>query len=329
MALTVVVRSGDLRAPPQITFDAPRIVIGRGEGCEVRLPDPSVSHRHASIRQRGTDYIVVDEGSTNGTFVGPVRLSPQAPRVLRSGDLVRVGRVWLEIKIEHGVPTQNPASATSEIALGLVADALAQQGEPSAVRIQVSAGPDAGRELIVNDFEQPHVIGRGPKVALSLDDPDASRRHCEVFRRGSSLFVRELGSKNGSRLGDSALTPDKAVPWRPEQALFIGENRLSYEDPVAEALAELERAADERMRADEAVDPPSNESSSEPVPEVEGSQALGQPEQRQAPIAELPRSPRHEQRSAGWNATDFLVALLALAVLGLSIAGLWWLFRSH
>ena len=78
MALTVVVRSGEGEPAPRITFDAPRIVIGRGDGCEVRLPDPSVSHRHASIRQRGTDYIVLDEGSTNGTFVGPVRLSPQA-----------------------------------------------------------------------------------------------------------------------------------------------------------------------------------------------------------------------------------------------------------
>src|SRR6188474_810176 len=75
------------RPPLSITLDAPRVIIGRGEGCEVRLPDASVSHRHASIRQRGAEYIVLDEGSANGTFVGPVRLSPQAPRVLTDGDL--------------------------------------------------------------------------------------------------------------------------------------------------------------------------------------------------------------------------------------------------
>src|SRR5262245_23419289 len=108
MALTVVVRSGDLPAPAAITFDAPRIVIGRGEGCEVRLPDPSISHRHASIRQRGTDYVIIDEGSTNGTFVGPVRLSAQAPRMIRSGELIRVGRVWLEVRIEHTAISPNP-----------------------------------------------------------------------------------------------------------------------------------------------------------------------------------------------------------------------------
>src|SRR6187551_2095078 len=111
MALTVVVRSGDHPTPLKISLDAPRIVIGRGDGCEVRLPDASVSHRHASIRQRGADYIVLDEGSTNGTFVGPVRLSPQAPRVLINGDLIRIGRVWLEIVIEQVPPTQNAPMA--------------------------------------------------------------------------------------------------------------------------------------------------------------------------------------------------------------------------
>src|SRR6188768_3225820 len=128
MALTVVVRSGDHPTPLKISLDAPRIVIGRGEGCEIRLPDPSVSHRHASIRQRGSDYVVIDEGSTNGTFVGPVRLSPQAPRVLRSGELLRLGRVWLEVRIEHAPVTMSQKIVTRDIALGLVASALSAQG---------------------------------------------------------------------------------------------------------------------------------------------------------------------------------------------------------
>src|SRR5688572_5829701 len=159
MALTVVVRSGDSDSPPKITFDAPRVVIGRGEGCEVRLPDPSVSHRHASIRQRGSEYIVMDEGSTNGTFVAQVRLSPHAPRVVKSGDLVRIGRIWLELTIEHVVPTQNPNVATKEIALGLVAEALAAQGEASSAKIRVLDGPDAGRELAITDSGRAYVLG--------------------------------------------------------------------------------------------------------------------------------------------------------------------------
>src|SRR5512140_651089 len=104
MAVTIVVLSGGA-APGEgpdlsLTLDAPRLVVGRGEGCDVRLPDPSVSHRHASIRQRGGEHVLLDENSTNGTFMDRVRLPPQTPRALRSGERVRLGRVWLEIRFE-------------------------------------------------------------------------------------------------------------------------------------------------------------------------------------------------------------------------------------
>jgi len=329
MALTVVVRSGDSKSPPKVTFDTPRIVIGRGEGCDIRLPDPSVSHRHASIRQRGAEYIVMDEGSTNGTFVGPVRLSPQAPRVVRSGDLVRVGRIWLEVTIEHVVPTQNLNVATREIALGLVADALEAQGELAGAKVSVVAGPDVGREMVVSEIGRAYVAGRGQGVDLTLDDVDASRRHVEVIRRGAQMLVRDLGSKNGSSLGDRKLESGKEIPWPAGTRLIVGGNELEYEDPVAEALAELERAADERMRDDDSVDPPST-AEDEPEPSLEeASSPLPDTTAAAAPIAAVPKRKKAAKPARqGWTVADLVVALIALAVLALSIGGLVWLFRS-
>ena len=84
--------------PPRLTFDGDRIVLGRGAFADVRLPDPSVSARHATIRAIDGEYLLFDEGSTNGTFVGGVRLSAQTPRSLRSGDMIRLGRVWVEVR---------------------------------------------------------------------------------------------------------------------------------------------------------------------------------------------------------------------------------------
>jgi pSer/pThr/pTyr-binding forkhead associated (FHA) protein len=333
MALTVVVRSSGAEAPPEISFDAPRVVIGRGDGCDVRLPDASVSHRHASIRQRGTEYILLDEGSTNGTFVGPVRLSAQAPRLLRSGELVRLGRIWIEVRIEHKPATQNPALATAQIALGLVQVALADQGESAWARLRVTEGPDQGREASLTHSDVPHAIGRGNDVALKLEDADASRRHVEVFRRGTELFVRDLGSKNGSRLGDRPLEPNKPVLWPESQPLWIGKDRITFEDPAREALAELERAADERMRDDDSVDPPPGKSepdepSPSPPPDPEPrAQAAAE---RAAPIAQVPRvSDRPATSGKRWSGTDVLVALLAIVVMALSLLGLMWLFRSQ
>jgi pSer/pThr/pTyr-binding forkhead associated (FHA) protein len=325
MALTVVVRSGDV-ASPTISFDAPRLVIGRGPSSEIRLPDPSISQRHASIQQRGGDYIIIDEGSTNGTFVGPVRLSPHAARVLRSGDLVRVGRIWLELRVEAVPPSPNPQQSTKELALALVAGALSAQGEQAAPRVLVTEGPDIGRELTLQEIGRPYVIGRG-KVDLTLEEADASRRHVELERRGDQLLVRDLGSKNGTLLGERRLEANKSVPWPRSARLVIGEDRLVYDDPVGDALAELERAADERLRSDTEVEAPTG-LRSQPTSDV-GDAARPEPG-KASPIAVVPkRSARGRAKRGGWNMTDVLVAALALAVLSLSILGLMWLLRSQ
>src|SRR5690349_17020216 len=130
MALTVVVLSGGPEGGGQLslTLDTPRLVIGRGDGCEVRLPDPSVSHRHASLRQRGGEYVLIDENSSNGTFLDRVRLPPQTPRAVRSGELVRVGRIWLEVRFEPALVKGSTAAAAKEVALSLVARGLRAQG---------------------------------------------------------------------------------------------------------------------------------------------------------------------------------------------------------
>jgi pSer/pThr/pTyr-binding forkhead associated (FHA) protein len=75
MPITLLVRSADSAATdaPRLTFDGvQRVVIGRGQSCDLRLPDPSVSHRHATLESRGGDFVLIDEGSTNGTHVGAV-----------------------------------------------------------------------------------------------------------------------------------------------------------------------------------------------------------------------------------------------------------------
>lgn len=320
MALTVVVRSGDHPVPLKISLDAPRIVIGRAEGCEIRLPDPSVSHRHASIRQRGSDYVVVDEGSTNGTFVGPVRLSPHAPRVLRSGELLRVGRIWLELAIEAVPPTDDAPLATREMALALVSSALLAQGEAAAFKLQILEGPDRGKELTLGETGRVYVIGRGAGLDLTLSDPDASRRHIEIWRRGASLWLKDLGSKNGAALDGEKLSPNKDTLWPRGKRVTLGATELGFEDPVTDALVELEASSDEKMRDGDSVDPPVGVAKPPAAPPASDGTT--------APITKVPRiggaPPRHD---GGFRTADLVIAGLALVVLAASLLGLFWLFR--
>lgn len=67
--------------------------IGRSRSCDVCLPDPSVSKRHATLQAHrlGGEYRLIDEGSRNGTFVSARRLPPREPVAIFSGTHVGFG----------------------------------------------------------------------------------------------------------------------------------------------------------------------------------------------------------------------------------------------
>jgi hypothetical protein len=64
------------------------LVVGRASNVDVRLPEHSVSHRHAELVCRGMSVTVQDLDSSNGTTVNGV---PVTKRGLRVGDRVTFG----------------------------------------------------------------------------------------------------------------------------------------------------------------------------------------------------------------------------------------------
>lgn len=58
-----------------------------------------VSRCHAQISQQGGQYVLIDLGSANGTFVNGGRLAPHTPQALRSGDRITIGKVHLMFRV--------------------------------------------------------------------------------------------------------------------------------------------------------------------------------------------------------------------------------------
>jgi hypothetical protein len=81
-------------AATQRTFPltSPLTILGRGTDCDLRLVDQGVSRHHAEIRVEDGDVVLVDLGSTNGTFVDgqPIRRIS-----LTDGTRVTLGRTTL------------------------------------------------------------------------------------------------------------------------------------------------------------------------------------------------------------------------------------------
>ncbi|MGN0063597.1 MAG: FHA domain-containing protein [Nocardioides sp.] len=90
----IVVEGDNVGARAELA-DAP-LLIGRGTDAAIRLDDDYVSTRHARVAHSGTDWFVEDLGSTNGTYVGPSRITQ--PTTIGLGVQVRVGKTILELR---------------------------------------------------------------------------------------------------------------------------------------------------------------------------------------------------------------------------------------
>ena len=91
---TLLVTGGSL-AGTAIPLGASVISIGRSPGSSLVLDDPYMSSRHATVEEVDGDWMIIDQGSTNGTFVDEERLVQ--PRRLQVGETVRVWQTSLQL----------------------------------------------------------------------------------------------------------------------------------------------------------------------------------------------------------------------------------------
>jgi hypothetical protein len=316
VALTLKLRSGDISPLPELSFDAPRVVLGRSPGCELQLPDPSISSRHASFRQRGSEYVVVDEGSENGTYAGATRLSRQAPHALTNGDLLRFGRVWVEVRLDGAAASE--AGASRELARQLVEHALEQEQRPWGLTVKVDGENGETGTLALVRPRHAYLIGSHAAADLQLGE-ELPARCLELRRQGDQLWVTLLDASVEAYLDERRLQPDERGVWPRGVPLLLGETSLSCSDPTAEVLERVERETTERLPDDVSVDPPVGKVAAarytRPIP------SAGEQEPAAREPAALPATPR---RVRSWTVLDATVCLLALSILGLSLWAIRW-----
>ncbi|GAA4615668.1 glycogen accumulation regulator GarA [Saccharopolyspora hordei] len=99
-ALLVVKRGPN--AGSRFLLDRETTSAGRHPDSDIFLDDVTVSRRHAEFRREGNDFVVVDVGSLNGTYVNR---EPVDTSVLANGDEVQIGKfrlVFLTGPVEGG-----------------------------------------------------------------------------------------------------------------------------------------------------------------------------------------------------------------------------------
>ncbi|SDW45661.1 Forkhead associated (FHA) domain, binds pSer, pThr, pTyr [Amycolatopsis xylanica] len=89
-ALLVVKRGPN--AGSRFLLDVDTTSAGRHPDSDIFLDDVTVSRRHAEFRREGGEFVVIDVGSLNGTYVNR---EPVDQAVLTGGDEVQIGKFRL------------------------------------------------------------------------------------------------------------------------------------------------------------------------------------------------------------------------------------------
>lgn len=74
--------------------------IGRVEDNSFQVAEPSVSSHHCEVLLRGSEVVVRDLNSTNGTYISGERITE---RTLKPGQILRLGQV--EMRLETDAPS--------------------------------------------------------------------------------------------------------------------------------------------------------------------------------------------------------------------------------
>lgn len=112
-------------------------------------------------------------------------------------------------------------AAPSRSATGVRAGSISTHG-PAVAHLAITSGALKGTTLPLG--ETPILIGRASTCTVVIDDDYLSARHCRIFPEHGAWFVEDLGSTNGTFLGNQRV--DEPVPFTLGDKVRMGATTL-------------------------------------------------------------------------------------------------------
>ncbi len=222
-AVLTVIRNGEEIKSYEIDGEA---VIGRAEGCVIRLEDRAISRQHAVLRASG-EGVSVEKKSEFAPLV--VNGAECSQAILKEGDVISIGPYLMRLRMRsadqpaeappppEAVTPVEPASQDSvpepQINLDLpqpenlaAPEIIETVDEDAKTKITPAAKVDvklvfAAGTANVTEYEiskDEVFIGRGKNCDVVLNDKKASRKNAVIRRAGLNFIIRDLDSANGT-----------------------------------------------------------------------------------------------------------------------------------
>lgn len=199
--------------PKPVALSQPVTTIGRASGNDIALPhDPTVSRQHAVIQREAGALVIIDHGSTSGTFVNKKRVSRQ---VLQERDQFRLGNSLFDWRGgQLWVPDQAVVAAERRRRRGVAAAPVGCSPLPVLIGVLAGAWVLAVLVLlVVYPSRSPSVSGNpGSPVLRPGSLPGALATRLEaIVAAESPAPTPEATTSSGAT---TTATPTRALPRR-------------------------------------------------------------------------------------------------------------------
>jgi DNA-binding NtrC family response regulator len=178
---------------------AGRVFIGQSAACEVRLRDRSVSRRHAALELQPAGLRLTDLGSTNGTWVGDLRVHDA---VLSGGERLRLGETTL--RVQATAPVAVPTSNEPRFGKTIGASPAMRRLYPVCARLAASEVPvliegetGTGKEVLAESIHDAGPRAEGPFVILDCTTLAATLAESTIFGHERGAFTGAHASQPG------------------------------------------------------------------------------------------------------------------------------------
>lgn len=161
-----------------------RVSIGRDKSNKVIINDEGVSVFHAELRQENGKLFLWDSGSVNGSFVNGEKVTGK--RELNVGDVLRFHLVEVQLI--------DPAKGPAAVLPTAVNRDIERPAQPL-WQLKAMTGTISGKMFLLDGTK---IIGRDPGCDIVVAGAHVSRRHAELSIRSGKLWMKDLGSSNGS-----------------------------------------------------------------------------------------------------------------------------------
>lgn len=231
----IVVKLGD-RIVNRYRFDTEVLSIGRARDNDIVIENLSVSRNHARIKREGTNFILTDMKSANGTLVNGRKVT-KTP--LKDNDKLTVGKhtlIFLELE-ETRVTEEAPAGRERKApppprrSPRETSRMPRQPSPPMAGVLSITKGRQQGREFHVTAEET--TVGRSSRNHLRVEDWQVSNQHFSITKEGGAFILRDLGSWRGTLINGRA---EEEKTLEDGDEIVIGETALAFRLADPESL---------------------------------------------------------------------------------------------